>query len=161
MEARNVAIRKAEESDMKAINSFIQKLALSSTGEAHLTEDALKTDGFGEKSWFECMIAERKNEIIGFTLYYRSYSLFHGKYITVQGLYVDERSGNSDIGRALFAKVVENALAFGCLRLEWVATNINANMEQFVKSIDGNICEKWRVCELNKDAMERLASAKM
>ena len=73
-------IRKARPEDMNKVYELIKELAIYEKAENELinTSEQLIIDGFGPTKLFDCIVAEINSEVVGFALYYTSYSTWKG-----------------------------------------------------------------------------------
>jgi len=91
---------------------------------------------FGERPMVECLVAEVERSLVGYALFYPTYSSFStGPMMWLEDLYVvPERRGQGD-GRALLAEVSRLALARGCRRLGWIVLDWNAPSIRFYEGL--------------------------
>lgn len=87
-----------------------------------LTEADVRRDGFGERPYFEVLLAELDGEPVGFALYFHNYSTWEGRPgIYLEDLFVEERARGLGLGRRLIAAIAAIAHERGCARIDlWV-----------------------------------------
>jgi hypothetical protein len=81
MAANQIEVRKATLDDMQAVHRLIVELAVYENAPNEVTNSlaSLKEDGFGATAVFYCLVAVVGEDVIGFALYYISYSTWKGK----------------------------------------------------------------------------------
>ena len=75
-----------------------------------LTEKDLEQDGFGAKPFFECLVAydpAKPEKLIGFVLFFYTYSTWEGKAVFMEDLYVTPTYRGKGIGTNLWKGVVQ------------------------------------------------------
>lgn len=157
-----ISIRSADQNDAGSILEMIQELA-----EFENEPDAVKANeqdivrcGWGEKPYFEALIAEDHNhQPVGFALYYRTFSTWEGRHgIFVEDLFVKQAARNQGVGRKLLAEVAQIAKNEGCLRLELNVLHWNPARD-FYHSIGFRHLDEWLPYRLEGDDITRLANA--
>ena len=155
-----IEIREAEVGDAETILRLIGELAvfekLSHAARADL-EDILR-DGFGERRYFECLLAERAGEPIGFALFFPNYSTFEGRPgLYLEDLYVSERARGLGVGRMLLARLAAITVERGWRRLDLQVLHWNPARD-FYHRLGMTHNEDWLPYRLSGDALARLAS---
>lgn len=77
---------------------------------------ALEADGFGDRPYFKAFVAETKddknqNQIVGFTLYFFTYSTWEGKSLFMEDIYVQQQHRKKGVGLSLFQSVAQVSVA--------------------------------------------------
>lgn len=88
------------------------------------TPENLAKDLF-ENNYCNAFVAELDGEVVGFSLYYISYSTWKGACVYLEDLYVLPEKRGYNLGSKLFDKVVEVAKERKALRLEWQVLDWN------------------------------------
>lgn len=93
-----VMIREAKEGDCGNILRLIRELAEYEklSDQVKISEEALRADGFGETPFYHCLVAEILSApgepqgpcVVGYGLYYFSYSTWKGRNIYLEDIYV-------------------------------------------------------------------------
>jgi len=119
-------VRKAVRGDEVAIMGLIHGLAEyeNSLHSVDNTAEKLAADLFDHR-YCEAFVAEFQNEIVGFALFYTSYSTWKGPCIYLEDLFVSERSRAGGVGSALFQAVVDVAKERKCSRMDWQVLDWN------------------------------------
>ena len=121
-----MVIRKAVKGDEFALIELIKGLATyeKEPDEVVNTPENLAKDLF-ENHYCDAFVAELEGEVVGFSLYYISYSTWKGACVYLEDLYVLPEKRGYSIGSKLFDKVVEVAKERKALRLEWQVLDWN------------------------------------
>ena len=101
-------IRQAEVGDVTEILALIKELALYEhlLDEVVATQELLKETLFGINSPAEVQLAYAEDGILGFALYFRTFSTFLGRPgIYLEDLYVRESDRGRGVGEALLRKL--------------------------------------------------------
>ncbi len=139
-----VKIRFAQRGDEKAIYELIVGLAIFEHAESEVvnTPENLAKDLFEEKIC-HAYVAEVGGEIVGFALWYTSYSTWKGPCLYLEDFYVHPDFRNQKIGSILFDKVVEIAKSSGVKRMDWQVLDWNENAIEFYKRKNAVLDEEW------------------
>src|SRR5216684_6402069 len=83
-------------------------------------ESDLIRDGFGPERWFDCLVAEAPNQLVGYALMCKAFEAHTGKKrLWLGDLYVRPAARRSGAGRSLMAVVANRALEFDCEAVYW------------------------------------------
>ena len=118
----NYNIRLAGVDDVSEIFVLIKELADYERllDQVIATEDLLEESLFGENSNVEVLLACDENQILGFALYFRTFSTFLGRPgIYLEDLFVREFARGRGIGESLLRRIARITLEMGGGRLEW------------------------------------------
>ena len=109
----NYKIRLAELDDVSEIFILIKELADYERllDEVVATEELLKETLFGVNSNAEVLLAYNANQVLGFALYFHTFSTFLGRQgIYLEDLFVREFARGKGIGEALLRRLAKSAL---------------------------------------------------
>lgn len=139
-----ILIREAKPKDISAVLQLIRELAdFEREPKAVVnTESELHQHIFKDKIC-NAIVADDNNEIIGFALYYNSYSTWKGKCLYLEDLYVQEARRKHGIGALLFEKIISIAEYQKVRRLEWLVLDWNQPAIQFYKKYGANLDNSW------------------
>jgi GNAT superfamily N-acetyltransferase len=139
-----ILIREAKPKDISAVLRLIRELAdFEREPKAVVnTESELHQHIFKDKIC-NAIVADDNNEIIGFALYYNSYSTWKGKCLYLEDLYVQEARRKHGIGALLFEKIISIAKYQKVRRLEWLVLDWNQPAIQFYKKYGANLDNSW------------------
>tara|TARA_Y100000766_G_C18754554_1_gene530214 strand:+ start:265 stop:735 length:471 start_codon:yes stop_codon:yes gene_type:complete len=140
-----IKIRKGIKSDLPFILDLIKELAdyEKALSEVDINLTQLENDGFGNKSVFSFIVAERNNQIVGMALYYTKYSTWKGKCLFLEDLIVREKYRKSGIGSKLFNEVIRTAKSKKMKRVMWQVLDWNQPAINFYKKYNAHIDNKW------------------
>ena len=138
--------RIAQAGDEESIHRLIVELAVfeREPNAVIVTSDALYNHLFVEKVCF-AIVAEdvQTNVIIGFALYYFSYSTWKGKCLYLEDIYVQEIHRKLGIGQVLFDLVVGIAKENKVARMDWQVLNWNLPAIEFYKKNKTELSDQW------------------
>ncbi|XP_044266997.1 thialysine N-epsilon-acetyltransferase [Tribolium madens] len=160
----NVIIRKAKKEDMIQVYKLIKALAEFEKLEdqVKIDESTLIKDGFetGNPA-FTCLVAEVSDgHIVGYALFYMSYSTWLGKSVFLEDLYVQPAYRKIGIGKQLFMAVAKTAYELSSKRLDFHVLSWNPAVD-FYKSLGAEsltVSEKWELFRLNEEALNKMFS---
>ena len=140
----NSIIRKAERSDVTAIFELIQELALYEKAPEQVTNNAeqLAIDLF-DKNLCEAIVAEKENQVVGFALYYTSYSTWKGACLYLEDFYVIESERQNGIGQLLFDDVLQTAQERKVQRMDWQVLDWNEPAIRFYEKQKAILDPEW------------------
>ena len=88
-------------------------------------------------------LSNQMDEIIGFALYYTSYSTWKGPCIYLEDLYVEPKHRNTGMGSKLFDHVVNVAKERKVSRMDWQIIDWNEPAIDFYKRKNAVIDDEW------------------
>ena len=143
-------IRKAQEKDIPYILQLIQELATfeKEPDAVEISEATLRKYGFSEEAYFQCLVCEFRQEIVGMALFYPRFSTWKGKTIHLEDLIVTQKMRGKGIGKALLDQVVQIATDQGLKRVEWVVLNWNTPAVEFYKKYGAKVLSTWDTVQL-------------
>jgi GNAT superfamily N-acetyltransferase len=151
-------IRPAQSRDVEAIFELICGLAAYENLTDRLTgnADLLRSHLFGERPYAEAIVAELDHNIVGFGLFFHTYSTF----LTQPGLYLEDVFVQSEyrrqgIGKALMTAVARIAADRGCGRLEWSVLDWNQNAIEFYQSLGAIVLPEWKICRITAETLAK------
>lgn len=139
-----VDIRPAKEADVAAIFYLIQELAAYELAPEQVsnTPENLSIDLF-DKHLCEAIVAEKDNRIVGFALYYTSYSTWKGACLYLEDFYVVESERQHGIGQLLFDQVVNTARERKVRRMDWQVLAWNEPAIRFYEKQKAILDPEW------------------
>jgi GNAT superfamily N-acetyltransferase len=154
-------IRDAAAADADRLIALIRELATYEKLE-HLvvnSADELRRWIFTDSPVAGAFVAEIADEIVGYAIYFRTFSTFLGKPgFWMEDLYVRPEQRGSGIGKALLRRLASAALEKGHARVEWAVLDWNQPAIDFYESIGAQLMPDWRMCRLTGDKLESFAS---
>lgn len=155
-----IEIRPAQERDVDAIFELILGLAdyEQLTDKVTGNSELLRSHLFGTKPYAESIVAELDDRVIGFGLFFHTYSTF----LTQPGLYLEDvfvlpEYRRQGVGKALMMYVAKIAFERGCGRLEWSVLDWNQPAIDFYQSIGATILPDWKICRMTAATLAEIA----
>ena len=138
-------IRAARLGDETAIHGLISELALyeKAPGEVTNTVEKLKIDLFVDAVCEALVVENGRQEVVGFALYYQSYSTWKGRCLYLEDFYIQPEFRRGGIGSQLFAEVVQIARKWGVKRMDWQVLDWNEPAIQFYKKQQAVLDPEW------------------
>ena len=157
----NYNIRLAGVDDLSEIFVLIKELAVYERLLHHViaTEELLAETLFGENSNVEVLLACDENQILGFALYFRSFSTFLGRPgIYLEDLFVREFARGKGIGEALLRRIARSTLEMGGGRLEWSVLDWNQPAISFYKKMGAVALDEWTTFRLTGEKLKKMTA---
>ena len=158
----NYNIRLAGVEDVSEIFVLIKELADYERllDQVIATEELLEETLFGEKSNVEVLLACDENQILGFALYFRTFSTFLGRPgIYLEDLFVREFARGRGIGESLLRRIAKNTLEMGGGRLEWSVLDWNKPAISFYKKMGAVPLDEWTTFRLTGEKLKKLTAS--
>jgi GNAT superfamily N-acetyltransferase len=137
-------IRQAKPGDETEIFNLIYALAVYEKAPEQVTNtpQQLARDLFEDKIC-SAIVAEEVNQIVGFSLYYISYSTWKGKCLYLEDFFVIPEMRKTGIGEQLFQKTVEIAKEMGVKRMDWQVLEWNEPALNFYRKQKAILDPEW------------------
>jgi GNAT superfamily N-acetyltransferase len=138
-------IRPANTQDIQAIFKLIQELASYERAPEQVinTPEQLHIDLFVDQICSALVAINEEEEVIGFALYYISYSTWKGRCIYLEDFYVQENERKKGYGQALFDQVVHIAQQMGVKRMDWQVLEWNHTALNFYRRNHALLDPEW------------------
>jgi ribosomal protein S18 acetylase RimI-like enzyme len=139
-----IIIRKAERKDVQTIFDLIKELALYEKAPEQVTNTAqqLLHDLFIDPIC-EAIVAEEKEAVLGFALFYTSYSTWKGRSMYLEDFYVSENERKRGVGQLLFDEVIKTAQKRNMARMDWQVLEWNQLAIDFYKKNKALLDPEW------------------
>jgi GNAT superfamily N-acetyltransferase len=116
------------------------------------TEHTLRESLFGTLPAAWCHLAELDGEVVGFAVWFRSFSTWLG----IPGLYLEDlfvrpEARGAGLGKALLGTLVDIARERGYRRVEWSVLDWNEPAIGFYRSLGATPNDEWTVWRLTID----------
>ncbi len=121
-------VRDASERDVPLLLELFRELAVYEHLEHELraSDEQLRDALFGERPAAQALIAEHGSQIVGYALFFPTFSSFLStRGVWLEDLFVRPSSRGAGVGRALLAAVAARVRESGGERLEWAALDWN------------------------------------
>jgi GNAT superfamily N-acetyltransferase len=154
-------IRAAAPADAESIFALIQELAVYEKLAHQVTGSvtALAAHLFGSPSHAEALVAEDQGQLIGFALFFKTYSTFLTQPgLHLEDIYVQEPYRTQGIGTALLRSVAQLAVERNYGRLEWTVLDWNESAIAFYRKMGADILPDWKICRVADRPLQRLGN---
>lgn len=140
-----MTIRAAAPGDETAIHGLIKELAeYERAPDAVInTPEQLRIDLFEDPVCEALVVENDAQRIVGFALYYTSYSTWKGRCLYLEDFYVQPEFRRGGIGGTLFRQVVDLAQARGVKRMDWQVLDWNEPAIAFYKKHEAILESEW------------------
>lgn len=137
-------IREAKPGDETEIFNLIYALAVYEKAPEQVTNtpQQLAIDLFEDKIC-SAIVAEENRQIVGFSLYYISYSTWKGRCLYLEDFFVIPEKRKLGIGEELFKKTVEIAKEIGVKRMDWQVLEWNTPALNFYRKHEAILDPEW------------------
>jgi GNAT superfamily N-acetyltransferase len=156
-----VQIAPAMPADVPMILSLIRELAEFEhlLPDVSATEAELRRTLFGAHPAAEVVMARLDAEVVGFALFFHSYSTFLAKPgIYLEDLYVRAQFRGRAVGEALLRHLARIAVERQCGRLEWSVLDWNQRAIDFYRALGAQPMDEWTVQRVTGEALNKLAN---
>lgn len=139
-----ITIRTAQIGDETAIFQLIKELAIyeKAPQEVSNTISQLRQHLFKDKLC-SAIIASQEDNIIGFALYYTSYSTWKGKCLYLEDFFVKKEFRKLGVGSMLFKEIIRIAENSNAKRLDWQVLDWNEPAISFYKKHKTELDSSW------------------
>ncbi|XP_047738675.1 thialysine N-epsilon-acetyltransferase-like [Hyalella azteca] len=166
----SITIRKAQMGDCPKIIDMVQDLINYSDMSFKQPIDAktLEEDGFGERIYYRCLVAEDKSakeggefrRLVGYVLYHLRFS-WSGRAACLEDLYVSPAYRSHGIGTGLWKAMLQDTILEGASSCTFSVLKWNAPSLAFYKSkgaVDLTACRGYMAYSFDADAMRTIAT---
>jgi GNAT superfamily N-acetyltransferase len=138
-------IRTATRQDVTAIFQLIEELASFERAPEQVvnTPAQLEIDLFDDQICSAIVATNPDNTVVGFALYYISYSTWKGRCLYLEDFYVQETDRKQGYGQALFDEVVRTAEQMGVKRMDWQVLDWNHTALNFYRRNHATLDPEW------------------
>jgi GNAT superfamily N-acetyltransferase len=107
-----------------------------------------------DKKWARVFVASIRGKLVGYALYFYTYSSFVARpTLYLEDIFVEESSRQEGVGRALFLRCVEEAARLGCGRMEWQVLTWNTKAMRFYQNLGAGRIDDLRLFRLNREGL--------
>jgi GNAT superfamily N-acetyltransferase len=156
---RKITIRPAISEDIPGILEMVLELAEFEklADQVVATREDYEESLFGANPAAEALVAEEKNELVGYAIFFSTFSTFIGRAgIWLEDLYVRPDFRKRGIGKRLLKEVGNIARERNAGRYEWCVLDWNQNAIDLYEHVGGEILDEWRIVRLNRGALDAL-----
>jgi GNAT superfamily N-acetyltransferase len=140
-----MTIRIAKPGDEDAIHHLVVELAIyeKAPNEVTNTPQQIAIDLFVDHICDAFVVENDQFEIVGFALYYTSYSTWKGRCLYLEDFYVLPEYRRGGIGAQLFQVIVDVAKSRGVKRMDWQVLEWNEPAIEFYKKQEAILDPEW------------------
>lgn len=158
-----ITIRRAKREDCKGIRELIQELAdfEKMPNGPKISHETLERDGFDvEHPLFICYVAVAEEKIVGYALFYYTYSTWCGKAMYLEDIYVTKAYRKKHVGSRLLKIVAKEAVENNCNRLDLMVLKWNPAREFYERkgAVDLTTELEWLSYRFPQKALVALAA---
>jgi GNAT superfamily N-acetyltransferase len=157
-----LVIRKATPEDVPSVLTLVKELATyeREPDAVIATEADFLRDGFGEAPIFQTHVALWDGEIVGFALWFVTYSTWVGRgCLYLEDLFVRPAVRGRGAGLALMRTLAREAVDRGCKRFVWQVLDWNAPAIAFYERLGAKVMREWLTARLDGPALAMLAGS--
>jgi len=154
-------IRQFRSGDGEGIFELIYELAVFEKLEDQVIGTAIQLEEHlgSEAPACEALVAVKGQKIIGYALYFGTYSTFRTQPgIYLEDLYVTPDYRGQGIGKALLARLAGIVVERDCGRLEWSVLDWNREAIDFYEALGASPQKEWTMYRLTGEALKELAT---
>ena len=147
-----VAVREARREDAPAIVSLIRELADFEHLPGPDAEAAarLAEHGFGERPYFESLVAESDGTIVAYAIFVTTYSTFRMRpTVFLEDIFVHPDWRRRGIATEIMQRLRALAVERGCGRFEWMVLEWNAGAQALYAKLGARQLDDWRLCRVD------------
>jgi GNAT superfamily N-acetyltransferase len=154
-------IREAVASDVPTILELIHELAVyeREPDAVEATEQMVREALFGAVPVASCHVAELDGEVVGFALWYVTFSTWKGVGgLWLEDLFVRPTARGHGLGKALLQTLAAVCVERGYARFEWWVLDWNVDAQGFYRSLGARPEDDWTVWRVDGEALTTLAA---
>ena len=146
----NITIRRAVKEDCPRLMELVTELAIyeKAPNDVTVTLEHFTESGFGSTPVWWSFVAEEKETIHGFALYYIRYSTWKGQAMYLEDIIVTETMRGQKIGKLLFERLIEEAKEKKFNRIIWQVLKWNEPAINFYKKYNTDFDGEWLNCSI-------------
>lgn len=152
-------IRNADAADVSLLHSMMLEFASFYGVTASITEDQLRSDGFGSQPKFRALIAEWAGQPAGYALFFDYYSSFHGPCIFLEDLFIRHDFRGKGVGQALLSRVAAIAQKEAPFGLILQVYDWNTAAVEFYKRLGATFWDDLKTVCFKDETLRKLAAS--
>jgi GNAT superfamily N-acetyltransferase len=152
-------IRVASSTDVPVILELVRELAAyeREPDAVETTEAMLQEALFGPSPVASCHLAELDGEVVGFALWYVTFSTWKGRAgLWLEDLFVRPSARGHGLGKALLQALAGICVERSYARFEWWVLDWNVDAQGFYSSLGARAEDEWTVWRLDGEALAAL-----
>lgn len=144
-------IRRASREDCPRLLELINELALyeKAPHEVTVSIEEFENSGFSIQPVWWAFVAEDKDQIVGFALYYIRYSTWKGCRMYLEDIIITEEYRSKGIGTLLFDRLIEEAKERNLHGITWQVLDWNESALDFYRKYNAKMDDEWINCSID------------
>ena len=107
---------------------------------------------------FSLFVAEAGGRVVGYALYFFTYSTFLAKpSLYLEDVFVHPSARGRGIGERFMRALAKEAVARGCGRFDWCVLDWNVDAQKFYRRLGAEVMPSWWTCRVTGDGLTALA----
>ncbi len=158
-----LVIRRATRGDVSSLLTLVKELAAyERQPEAVVASEAdFLRDGFGEEPLFHAHVATWDDEVIGFALWFVTYSTWVGRgCLYLEDVFVRPAFRGRGAGVGLMKALAREAKDRDCRRFVWQVLDWNEPAIAFYERLGANVMHEWLTVRIEGEALASLAESR-
>ena len=154
-------IRPAAPADVPVVLELVRELAVyeKEPDAVEATEELLAAALFGPSPVASCHVAEVDGAVVGFALWYVSFSTWQGRPgLWLEDLFVRPAARGHGLGKALLQALAQVCVDRGYGRFEWWVLDWNVDAQGFYRSLGARPEDDWTVWRVDGEQLQSLAT---
>jgi GNAT superfamily N-acetyltransferase len=140
------------------VGKLLIKIFIKNMSDEVVATEGILMENLFEKKQAEVIIAEHKEEPVGFALFFHNFSTFLGKAnLYLEDLFVKPEARGLGAGKALLSCLAKIAVERNCGRLDWWCLDWNEPAIDFYKQMGARPMDEWTVYRVDGEALPALA----
>ncbi|MDT7544752.1 MAG: hypothetical protein QOE99_862 [Actinomycetota bacterium] len=155
-------IRQAGPADVPVLLELVHELAVyeKEPDAVEGTEQMLADALFGAMPVASCHVAEIDGEVVGFALWYVTFSTWKGRPgLWLEDLFVRPAARGSGLGKALLQALAQVCVERDYARFEWWVLDWNVDAQGFYRSLGAQPQDVWTTGRVDGDALTQLGAS--
>jgi GNAT superfamily N-acetyltransferase len=154
-------IREARPADVPVLLELVRELAVyeKEPDAVEATEELLAAALFGPAPVASCLVAEVDGAVVGFALWYVSFSTWQGRPgLWLEDLFVRPAARGHGLGKQLLQALAQVCVERGYGRFEWWVLDWNVDAQGFYRSLGARPEDDWTVWRVDGEQLQSLAT---
>jgi GNAT superfamily N-acetyltransferase len=154
-------IREARPADVPVLLELVRELAVyeKEPDAVEATEELLAAALFGPAPVASCHVAEVDGAVVGFALWYVSFSSWQGRPgLWLEDLFVRPAARGRSLGKQLLQALAQVCVERGYGRFEWWVLDWNVDAQGFYRSLGARPEDDWTVWRVDGEQLQSLAT---
>lgn len=139
----NHSTRKGVVADLPTILDLVTELAVFEKEPDAVTATLADYRGAFESELIYFSVAEANEQIIGFALYYMTFSTWKGRMLYLEDFYVKPQFRSAGVGESLFSTFLAEAKSRDCVLTKWQVLDWNTGAQKFYLKHGADLEKNW------------------